>query len=179
MSKRKTKSLSLTMPHTASPIGSTITSPNDFSSGTASPSRTAASVRTQEVNEQLQWPTESNGLHVTSASPEAVQDEETAALTSLPSMPASLNASSKHGRDHSRSLFANLKASKSSNKVHKLEATIRQVPEDTSQDSTKIDGPTLYSLQKGPGSTPDLSLSTLNTSSLDVPGGESVRKANG
>ncbi|KAL8626221.1 hypothetical protein Q9189_008094 [Teloschistes chrysophthalmus] len=135
MSKRKTKSLSLTMPHTASPIGSTITSPNDFSSGTASPSRTAASVRTQEVNEQLQWPTESNGLHVTSASPEAVQDEETAALTSLPSMPASLNASSKHGRDHSRSLFANLKASKSSNKVHKLEATIRQVPEDTSQDS--------------------------------------------
>ncbi|KAI4089877.1 MAG: hypothetical protein L6R37_007983 [Teloschistes peruensis] len=158
------------MPHAASPIGSTITSPNDFSSRTASPSQTASSVHTQEVNEHLQWPADSNGLHNTPTSPEAAQDQETAALTSPLSIPDSPKASSKHGRDHSRSLFANLKASKSSNKVHKLEATIRQVSEDVSRDRTKTDGPTLYSLQKGPGSTPDLSLSTLNTSSLDVPG---------
>ncbi|KAL8663624.1 MAG: hypothetical protein Q9202_003694 [Teloschistes flavicans] len=170
MSKRKTKSLSLTMPQAASSIGSTITSPNDSSSRTASPNRNTSPVRTQEVKEQLQRPTESNGLHITSASPEAAQDEEPAAMTSLHSVPASPKASSKHGRDHSRSLFANLKASKSSNKVHKLEATIRQVSEDTPRDGTRTDAPTLYSLQKGPGSTPDLSLSTLNTSSLDVPG---------
>lgn len=166
MSKAKTKSLSLTMPQAASPVGSAIASPSD------SGSRTASSSRTQEVDEQYKWRKEPNDIHDISTSPEEAEDPNVPAFTSLPSIPSSPKNGSKHGRDHSRSLFANLKAAKSSNKIHKLEATIRQVSEDIPRDNTKSGGPALYSLQKSPGSTPDLSLSTLNTSSLDFLGGK-------
>ncbi|KAL8694177.1 MAG: hypothetical protein Q9218_001120 [Villophora microphyllina] len=160
------------MPQPASSIGSAIASPIDSASRTASQGRAASSSRTQEVSEQVNWQNEANGIYNASTSPEEVQDQEAAALTSLPSIPASPISNLKHDRDQSRSLFANLKASKSSNKVHKLEATIRQVSEDIPQDSARTEVPPMYSLRKSPGSTPDLSLSTLNTSSLDAPGAD-------
>ncbi|KAL8705743.1 MAG: hypothetical protein Q9201_001177 [Fulgogasparrea decipioides] len=158
------------MPQAISPVSSAITSPSVSESRTASPSRTVSSGRTLDVSGHHRWQVESNGTCDTSTSLEEAQDPEATALTSLPSIPSSPKNASKHGRDHSRSLFANLKAAKSSNRVHKLEATIRQVSEDIPRDDTKSGEPILYTLQKSSGSTPDLSLSTLNTSSLDIPG---------
>ena len=175
MSKTKTKSLSLAMPQAASPVSSAVTSPSDTESRTASPSRTASTSRTQEVNEQYKGQPESNRDPVTAIYRQETYNEDDPALTSLPAIPSPPNGANKHGRDQSRSIFANLKAAKSSNKVHKLEATIRQVPEDTMENNAKSAAPTLYSLQKGSGSTPDLSLSTLNTSSSDIPGGRSYQ----
>ncbi|KAI4199799.1 MAG: hypothetical protein LQ346_002522 [Caloplaca aetnensis] len=99
---------------------------------------------------------------------EEVQDLEASAITSLPPVPSSPKNAPKHGQ--SRSLFGNLKAAKSSNKVNNLETTIRQVSEDLPRDNMNVTGASLYSLGKGPGSTPDLSLSTLNRSSLDISG---------
>ncbi|KAL8871944.1 MAG: hypothetical protein Q9174_002330 [Haloplaca sp. 1 TL-2023] len=159
------------MPQAASPVSSAVTSPSDTESRTASPSRTASTSRTQEVNEQYSGPPESNRDQITAIYRQDSHTDDDPELTSLPAILSPPNGTKKHGRDQSRSIFANLKAAKSSNKVHKLEATIRQVPEDTMEDNAKSPAPALYSLQKGSGSTPDLSLSTLNTSSSDIPGG--------
>ncbi|KAL8731513.1 MAG: hypothetical protein Q9166_003359 [cf. Caloplaca sp. 2 TL-2023] len=154
------------MPQTASPVSSVITSPSDSGSRKLSPSRDQKA-NTHEDEPQRQ----SSGTSANSATLDEGQDPEAPALTSLPSIPSSPKNGPKHGRDHSRSLFANLKAAKSSNKVNKLEPTIRQVSEDIPRNNTDPGEATLYSLHKSPGSTPDLSLSTLNTISLDVPSG--------
>ncbi|KAL8719726.1 MAG: hypothetical protein Q9225_003296 [Loekoesia sp. 1 TL-2023] len=155
------------MPQASSPISSVITSPSDPGSRTASPRLN------QDIDPlQHKWQSESTGTSETSPSLEEVRGADAPALTSLPPIPSSPQNAPNHGQQHSRSLFGNLKAAKSSNKVHKLEPTIRQVSEDIPRDNAKGGGATLYSLEKSPGSTPDLSLSTLNTSSLDIPGGQ-------
>ncbi|KAL8713595.1 MAG: hypothetical protein Q9220_002457 [cf. Caloplaca sp. 1 TL-2023] len=153
------------MPRATSPANGPIISPADPTYRTASPSHT------REIDSQQYQGQE--GLDTTNADSVNHEDDHDLAspvLTSLPSMPASPQQGPKHGREQSRSLFANYKATRSSNKVHKLEATIRQVSEDTPRDSNRSGERSLYSLQKGSGSTPDLSLSTLNTSSIEAPG---------
>lgn len=169
MTKLKAKSLPLAMPQPASPISSAVSSPSEPRSRSTSPKLE------QDVSlSRDKWHFATNGISETSRGPEESRVAEVSALTSLPSLPSSPNYAAKHGQQHSRSLFGNLKAAKSSNKVNKLEATIRQVSEDLPRDNAKSGGAALYSLEKGPGSTPDLSLSTLNTSSLDMLGGESM-----
>ncbi|KAL8805717.1 MAG: hypothetical protein Q9200_005308 [Gallowayella weberi] len=159
----KSKSLSLTLPQNASPVSSAITSPSDPGSHKASPNQG------QKAHAQDGPQRQVSGTSNNSTLLEETQEPEETNLTSLPSMPSSPNTGPKHGRDHSRSIFANLKAAKSSNKVNRLEPTIRQVSEDTPRNNPNGGEATLYSLQKSPGSTPDLSLSTLTTNSLDVP----------
>lgn len=155
------------MPQASSPISSIVTSPSDPESRTASPTLN------QGIDQlQHKWQSESTGTSETSPSLEEVRGPDAPAVTSLPSIPSSPQNVPNHGQQHSRSLFGNLKATKSSNKVHKLEPTIRQVSEDIPRDNARGGGAALYSLERSPGSTPDLSLSTLNTSSLDIPGGE-------
>lgn len=168
MTKLRPQSLSLTMPQPASPISSAVNSPSEPNSPTASPDHP------QDVNEQPGRKQDgANSTRDTLLSWQKTRDLEASTLTSLPSVPPSPKNVPKHGA--SRSLFGNLKATKSSNKVHKLETTIRQVSEDLPRDNTNGVGPSLYSLDKSPGSTPELSLSTLNTSSLDIPGGKCTR----
>ncbi|KAL9005980.1 MAG: hypothetical protein Q9188_001270 [Gyalolechia gomerana] len=154
------------MPQPASSISSAVSSPSEPRSRSTSPKLE------QDVSlSRDKWQFATNGISETSRGPEESR-VEVSALTSLPSLPSSPNYAAKHGQQHSRSLFGNLKAAKSSNKVDKLETTIRQVSEDLPRDNAKSGGAALYSLEKGPGSTPDLSLSTLNTSSLDILGGQ-------
>ncbi|KAL8855870.1 MAG: hypothetical protein Q9178_007490 [Gyalolechia marmorata] len=170
----KSKSLSLTMPRPASPVSSAITSPSDSGSRKASPSRDQK-VNTTEDRPQRQ----ASGNSEDSLSFEDALELEPSALTSLPSIPSSPKNGPRHGRDHSRSLFANLRAAKSSNKVNNLEPTIRQVSEDIPRDDTQSGETPLYTLRRSPGSTPDLTLSALSSSSLDVPGGEADKEPAG
>lgn len=166
MTKVKSKSLSLAMPQSASLISSALSSPSELDSRTASPRL--------PQDGSLQRAVRQDGMNATKDTLrlEEVQDLEASAITSLPPVPSSPKNAPKHGQ--SRSLFGNLKAAKSSNKVNNLETTIRQVSEDLPRDNMNVTGASLYSLGKGPGSTPDLSLSTLNRSSLDISGGESM-----
>lgn len=167
MTKIKSRSLSLAMPQPSSFVSSALTSPSETDSLTTSPiflqDGSLQYARTQDGM---------NGTKETSLTLEEVQGSEASAVTSLPPVPSSPKNIPRHGQ--SRSLFGNLRAAKSSNKVNNLETTIRQVSEDLPRDNTKGREAGLYSLGKGPGSTPDLSLSTLNTSSLDILGGESL-----
>lgn len=173
MTKVKAKTLSLTMPRTASPISSAISSPSDPGSRTASPK-----LEQNPGVSQGAWEFASNGTGEILQGQKESQAPEASTLTSLPLVPSSPSHAAKNEQQHSRSLFANLKAAKSSNKVNKLETTIRQVSEDLPRDNAKSGGATLYSLEKSPGSTPDLSLSTLNASSVNMLGGESTKFIN-
>ncbi|KAL8648412.1 MAG: hypothetical protein Q9210_005001 [Variospora velana] len=152
------------MPQPASPISSTVTSPSEPDSRAASPNciQEAGTLQHRVGNE-------STGTRDDSSNLDDTRNLQGSALTSLPSVPQSPKNVPRHGQ--SRSLFGNLKAAKSSNKVNKLETTIRHVSEDQPRDHTNGEVAGIYSLGKGPGSTPDLSLSTLTTSSLDIPGG--------
>ncbi|KAL8928187.1 MAG: hypothetical protein Q9208_001897 [Pyrenodesmia sp. 3 TL-2023] len=153
------------MPQTSSFISSAPTTPSETNSRTTSPrfpqDGSLQHARTQDGM---------NGTKETSLSLEDVQGLEASAVTSLPPVPSPPKNAPRHGQ--SRSLFGNLRAAKSSNKVNNLQTTIRQVSEDLPRDNTNGRPAGLYSLGKGPGSTPDLSLSTLNTSSLDILGGQ-------
>ncbi|KAL9012724.1 MAG: hypothetical protein Q9173_002535, partial [Seirophora scorigena] len=153
------------MPQPASPISSTVTSPSETDSQTASPSR-------MREAEMYQHRVENGEIGTRDDSPslEEAKTRKDSAFTSLPSVPHSPQNVPRHGQ--SRSLFGNLKAAKSSNKVDKLETTIRQVSEDQPRDNMNSGVAGIYSLGKGPGSTPDLSLSTLNTSNMDIPGSQ-------
>lgn len=166
MTKVKSQTLSLAMPQPASPISSTVTSPSDPDSRAASPNHI------QETGTlQHRAGNESTGIRDDSPNTYDTRNLQGSTLTSLPSVPQSPKNVPRHGQ--SRSLFGNLKAAKSSNKVNKLETTIRQVSADQPRDHTNGEVAGIYSLGKGPGSTPDLSLSTLTTSSLDILGGTS------
>ncbi len=166
MTKVKSKSLSLAMPQSASIISSALTSPSELDSRTASPRFAQHGSLQHDVTQDGTSATIDTSLRL-----DEIRDSEASAITSLPPVPSSPKNVPKHGQ--SRSLFGNLKAAKSSNKVNNLETTIRQVSEDLPRDDMNVRGAGLYSLGKGPGSTPDLSLSTLNTGSLDISGCES------
>ena len=159
----KSKSLSLPMPRTVSPVSSSITSPSDPGSRKTSPDRGQKIYATEDGSER-----HAHGIGADSAVVDEDPELGAPPLTSLPSIPPEPKHGPRHGRDHSRSLFANLRAAKSSNKLDNLEPTIRQVPDDISH-GTDSGETALYSLHRSPGSTPDLSLSASNSTSLGIP----------
>lgn len=159
----RSSSLSLAMPSTASPVSSAITTPTASETASTSP-RSSKYGEYRFDNKENR----SNKLVNDSAGPEIIEPHFVTDvplspnLTSLPPFPASPKSAPKHMRDPSKSLFSNLKASKSSNRVHHVESTIRQVPEENMLDGQRPSQQPFYSLSKGSGSTPDLSKSSFN-----------------
>ena len=146
-------SLSLALPKSASPVSNRIISSTD---GGSSPSPRHTS------NAENPQPLEPHSIEDPSNSPD---------LTSLPPFPSSPKDTSDQVREPSRSFFTNKKASKSSNKVHRIEPTIRHVSEDTARSNVDSTEKSLYTLRKTTGSTPDLSLLTLQSDSTGDPEG--------
>ncbi len=140
-------SLSLAMPKGTSAVSSIITSPTDARS--KSPSlREARSINdgARELPVATQISNEDQPR-----SPD---------FTSLPPFPSSPTDTPTLAREPSKGFFSNLKASKSSNKVHHVEPTIRRVSEDLPRTDMDTSQNMIYSVCENPGSTPDLSLST-------------------
>lgn len=146
-------SLSLVMPKSTSVVSSTVTSPTDAESNSASP-REANSINDK-------------GVHIPMVLNTSNEDQpKSPDLTSLPPFPSSPLGKPK-------GFFSNLKASKSSNKVHHVEPTIRQVSEDIPRSGTNINEDPFYSMRKTPGSTPDLSLaSSMDNLAMEDRGGK-------
>ena len=124
----RSTSLSLGIPPDPSPISSNVTSPTDPGSRSSTPSG-ARETWTQEQSHtqsrldqsQMQLPP-ANVIGDPPLSPE---------LTSLPPFPDSPTEHPRGGQEPSKGFFANLKASKSSNKVNSvLDPSIRQVSDD-------------------------------------------------
>ncbi len=147
-------SLSLAMPKRTSVISSTITSPTEAGSSSPSPKGTkAANNRGAEASAVT--------------SPSAEDQPHSPDFTSLPPFPSSPKDIAKHSREPPKGFFSNLKASKSSHKVHHAEPTIRQVSEDITRSDITLNETSIYSLRKSPGSTPNLSLSTFDNKTAE------------
>ena len=148
-------SLSLAIPVRSSPASSTITSPTNGVSPRQFHTNSAENPRSLEPH----------SLEDPSKSPD---------LTSLPPFPSSPKDTPTHAREPSKGFFSNMKASKSSNKLQlqHTEPTIRHVSEDTARSNVASNENLLYSLRKTPGSTPDLSLLTSQSTSTDDREGE-------
>lgn len=172
-----------TMIERSSIISSTVTTSPTSHSGSSLPSPNRATAQTRDTSPpkrlELQGPSRPSENPPTSPN-----------LTSLPPFPSSAKDTPKHVRESSKGFFANLKASKSSNKVHHVEPatrfsskgqqaepatessnraetvepTIRQVSEEISRSKTGFQENSVY-LRNSPGSTPDLSLSSFDISS--------------
>lgn len=164
----KAQGLSVATPNTPSPVSSAITSPTEPRSRSISPKSPVHRQNTpdrakadrglyEHSDGELQYPIDPPG------SPN---------LTSLPAFPSSPKSNSRHLRDQSKSFFSNLKASKSSNRVHAVESTIRQVSDDTRRSNKDPREKGMYSLQKNTGSTPDLSKSTFDSVSVNTSDGK-------
>jgi len=154
-------SLSLAVPKTSSAVSSTLITPIDNGSSSSSP-RGAKPTTDGSVGLPI-------ALQSTREDPSSSPD-----FTSLPPFPSSPKDTSKHAREPSKGFFSNLKASKSSNKVHHVEPTIRQVSEDTPGNISKLDETPIYSMGKSPGSASDLSLSmNMDSNALDYHEGTS------
>lgn len=157
-------SLTLTMPSGASPVSSAITSPtaSDTPSSAAPPSPRSGDVHFAN-KESYPDQADADGIHLVESPGTPLSPE----ITSLPPFPTTSKPPHKHMRDPSKSFFSNLKASKSSNRVHHIEPTIRKV----SDEGVRPDGDgrvtPVYTMRKSPGSSPDLSTSTFSTSSRD------------
>ena len=164
----ETQSLSVAIPSTSSPISSTITSPTEPRSRSLSPGSPAHRV-------ELPIRTKPNTQAYTKVNDEARSTDDhpgSPTLTSLPPFPPSPKGTPKHLRDQSKSFFSNLKASKSSNKVHTMETTIREVPHTSARGDKDFRENGIYTLRKNTGSTPDLSKSTFDNTSIDVSDGK-------
>jgi len=163
------QTLSVATPNTASPVSSAITSPTDPRSRSPSPS----SPISQQEREASPSSRSKSGIKPHNERQPSL-DPGCPNLTSLPPFPSSPKNGPKHVRDQSRSFFANLKASKSSNKIHTIEPTIRPVAQSTTRSLNEPKENILYSLRKSPGSTPDLSKSTFGDASADASEGKSI-----
>ena len=160
----KARSLSVATPNTLSPVSSAITSPTEPRSRSISPRSPA---HRQDTPDRAETDTEVYSL--ASSEPQSTRDPPGSPnLTSLPPFPNSPKSTPKHLRDQSKSFFANLKASKSSNKVHTMDSTIRQVDDDATGSEKDLRDHGIYSLRKNTGSTPDLSKSTFDDASVDA-----------
>ena len=160
----KAQSLSVTTPNTLSPVSSAITSPTEPRSRSISP-------RSPGYRQETPNSTEADTEIYSQANsePQSTRDPPGSPnLTSLPPFPSSPKSTPKHLREQSKSFFANLKASKSSNKVHTMESTIRQVNDDATRSEKDLREHGMYSLRKNTGSTPDLSKSTFDDASVDA-----------
>jgi hypothetical protein len=163
------QTLSVATPNTASPVSSVITSQTEPRSRSPSPSSPVPQqVRKASLSSRSKSEIEPYNER------EPSLDPGSPTLTSLPPFPSSPKNSPKHGRDQSKSFFANLKASKSSNKIHNIEPTIRPVAQSTTRSLNEPKENILYSLRKSPGSTPDLSKSKFGNASADASDGESI-----
>lgn len=154
----RSTSLSLAMPSAASSVSSAITTPTASETTSTSPRSSKHGEYKFDNKENHSNKVVSDSVGPQIVEPHPVPDApQSPNLTSLPPFPSSPKSTPKHVRDPSKSFFSNLKASKSSNRVHHMEPTIRQVPEDNSQDGQNPSQPDFYSVNKGSGSTPDLS----------------------
>lgn len=138
-------SLSLAAPNTTSAVNSTPIPLTDGGSSSSSP-------RGAHPNSDRRM-----GLEV-AQNPTREDQPSSPEITSLPPFPSSPKDAPKHVREPSKGFFSNLKASKSSNKVHHVEPTIRKVSEDTPGNNSRLDENSIYSTRKSSCSTPDLSL---------------------
>lgn len=157
----RTTSLSLALPSAASPISSAITSPTASESTSASsPCSKRGDLRhdNKESHSNQAHSARSQILEPLSAT----DAPSSPTLTSLPPFPTSPKVNPRHMRDQSKSFFSNLKASKSSNRVHYMEPTIRTVSEDATEPDAPSHGNSMYSIHNSTGSTPDLSTSGLS-----------------
>ena len=160
----KAESLSVATPNTLSPVSSAITSPTEPRSRSVSPISPGYRQDTPERTE-----TDTEIYSQANSEPQSTTDPPGSPnLTSLPPFPSSPKSTPKHLRDQSKSFFANLKASKSSNKVHTMESTIRQVTDDATRSERDLREHGMYALRKNTGSTPDLSKSTFDDVSMDA-----------
>ena len=129
-------SLSLTMPKSSSVVSSIMTSSTYTGRDSPPP------VEAKAINGQ--------GMERSIGHTGSIEDQPTSPeFTSLPPFPSSPTSTSRQAREASRGFFSNLKASKSSSKVHHIEPTIRQVSEDVPRnhtaDSVSITDPSLSS----------------------------------
>ena len=159
-------SLSLKMPQSTSAVSSTLTSPSDPGSGMSSPASSAANPAIPGNSVRHHKPSKSVPLSISGPQSPQLQPSSPE-ITSLPAFPPSPKEGSKNYKDSSKSFFSNLKASKSSTKVQNFEPSIRHVSEDSSRQKENVQPKSLYSLRKSPGSTPDLSLSNFEVSSIE------------
>ena len=153
MAKTKAARLSLTLPNSVQPPGTITFSPtsggNNVSvmSDTSRPDREIAKEVTNHGEESIVGTPSQRGtkpftgtrhntiLAAPLASPTSPTSPRSPTFTSLPPFPSSPQGTPRHGRDPSRSFFANLKASKSSVKIQSPETTtIRKVPQESSDD---------------------------------------------
>ena len=157
-------SLTLTMPSGASPVSSALTSPtaSDTPSSAAPPSPRSGDVHMAN-KENHPDQTDAHGIHLVESPSTPLSPE----ITSLPPFPATSKTTHKHMRDPSKSFFSNLKASKSSNRVHHMEPSVRKVSDEVVRPDGDGSVTPLYTMRKSPGSSPDLSTSTFSTSSRD------------
>lgn len=162
----RTVSLSLAMPSAASPVSSAITSPTASETTSASPPSSKRGDFRHD-NKEIH-PNQARAARPQTDEPLSATDAPPSPnLTSLPPFPSSPKLSPRHMREQSRSFFSNLKASKSSNRVHYMEPTIRKVSEDAVEPDPESHQNSLYLLRKNTGSTPDLSTSALSTISRE------------
>ncbi|KAL9126522.1 MAG: hypothetical protein Q9217_004446 [Psora testacea] len=171
-------SLSLAMPKGTSAVSSTVTSPADAGSGMSSPANTNANpvVPGPSAGHHKASKSEATGL----SEPQSLEIQPTSQeITSLPPFPSSPKNASRHAREPSKGFFSNLKASKSSNKIHHVESTIRQVSEEIPRSQEGSEQESIYTLRKSSGSTPDLSLSNFDASSTDDRQGRQIQRKNG
>lgn len=157
----RTTSLSLAMPSAASPVSSAITSPTASEPTSASsPSSKRGDLR--HDNKEIH-PNQAHATRPQTLEPPSATDAPSSPnLTSLPPFPSSPKVNPRHMREQSKSFFSNLKASKSSNRVHYMEPTIRKVSEDPAEPDVESHDHSLYLVRKNTGSSPDLSSSALS-----------------
>ena len=159
-------SLALAVPQSTSVVGSNVPSPTVAESGLSLSSNIKANSAPPGGSARHHKASRSEIIGLSETPPSEVQSTSPE-ITSLPPFPSSPKDAPKHARDSSKGFFSNLKASKSSNKVHHVEPTIRQVSEDIPRSQVSSQPNSLYSLRKSPGSTPDLSLSNFDVSTTD------------
>ena len=152
----RSTSLSLGIPSNASPISSNVTSPTDPGSHPSTPGSTAGGRAQEHTLPQSRL----NHTELQISSRPAEGPPLSPEFTSLPPFPESPGEFARGGHEPSKGFFANLKASKSSNKVNNVsDPTIRQVPDDTSRrDVDVLENPDYA--RKTLASTPDLRLPT-------------------
>lgn len=147
----RSTSLSLGITSNTSPISSNVTSPTDPGSRASTPdnrNREQSYSQSHLKHTEMQIPPP----HTTDEPPLSPE------FTSLPPFPESPIGTPRGAQETSKGFFANLKASKSSNKVNSvLDPSIRQVPEDLSRkDLDSVEGTnTVYARANSPASTSD------------------------
>lgn len=157
----RTTSLSLAMPSAASPVSSAITSPAASETTSASPPSLKRGDLRHDNKER--HPNQAHATRPQMLEPlSATATPSSPTFTSLPPFPTSPKVNPRHMRDQSKSFFSNLKASKSSNRVHYMEPTVRKVSEDPTDPDLESHENSLYSIRNNTGSTPDLSTSALS-----------------